>query len=72
MRRSTGETDAGGGDAGRVGAIRREGRHVVLSPRFKDWEDYWKNGTRFTDDFYEVMEELDRDLLPLEERESFD
>ncbi len=52
--------------------IRREGRHVVLSPPFKDWEDYWKNGTRFTDDFYEVMEELDRDLLPLEERESFD
>ena len=52
--------------------IRREGRHVVLSPPFKDWEDYWKNGTRFTDDFYEVMEELDRDLLPLEERELFD
>ena len=58
-------------DTDRV-VIRREGRHVVLSPPFKDWEDYWKNGARFTDDFYEVMEELDRDLLPLEEREPFD
>lgn len=52
--------------------IRREGRHVVLSPPFKDWEDYWENGTRFTDDFYEAMEELDKGELPLEEREPFD
>ena len=52
--------------------IRREGRHVVLSPPFKDWEDYWENGARFTDDFYEAMEELDKDELPLEEREPFD
>ena len=58
-------------DTDRV-VIRREGRHVVLSPPFKDWDDYWKNATRFTDDFYQVMEELDRDLLPLEEREPFD
>ena len=52
--------------------IHREGRHVVLSPPFKDWEDYWENGTRFTDDFYEAMEELDKEELPLEEREPFD
>ena len=52
--------------------IRREGRHVLLSPPFEDWEDYWKNGTRFTDDFYEAMEELDKEELPLEEREPFD
>ena len=52
--------------------VRREGRHVVLSPPFEDWEDYWENGTRFTDDFYEAMEELDREELPLEEREPFD
>ncbi len=52
--------------------IRREGRHVLLSPPFKDWEDYWKNGTRFPDDFYEAMEELDKEELPLEEREPFD
>ena len=25
--------------------IRREGRHVVLSPPFKDWEDYFANST---------------------------
>ena len=52
--------------------VRREGRHVVLSPPFKDWEDYWENGTRFTDDFYEAMEDLDKEDLPLEEREPFD
>ena len=52
--------------------IQREGRHVVLTPPFKDWEDYWKHGTRFMDDFYEVMEELDKEELPLEEREPFD
>ena len=52
--------------------IHREGRHVVLSPPFKDWEDYWENGARFTDDFYEAMEELDKEELPLEEREPFD
>ena len=52
--------------------IRREGRHVVLSPPFKDWDDYWKNGARFTDDFYEAMEELKKDELPLEDREPFD
>ncbi len=52
--------------------IRREGRHVVLSPPFKDWDDYWKHGTRFPDDFYEAMKELDEEELPLEEREPFD
>ena len=54
------------------GIVRREGRHVVLSRPFEDWEDYWENGARFTDDFYEAMEELDKDDLPLEEREPFD
>ena len=24
--------------------VRREGRHVVLSPMFKDWDDYLENG----------------------------
>jgi antitoxin VapB len=58
-------------DTDRV-VIRREGRHVVLSPPFKDWDDYFRNGARFTDDFLEAMEELDREELPLEEREPFD
>ncbi|MXZ72898.1 MAG: antitoxin [Acidobacteria bacterium] len=52
--------------------IRREGRHVVLSPMFKDWDDYLKNGARFTDDFFKAMEELRNTHLPLEEREPFD
>lgn len=52
--------------------IRREGRHVVLSPMFKDWDDYFKNSTKFTDDFFEAMEELRDTHLPLEEREPFD
>ena len=58
-------------DTDRV-VIRREGRHVVLSPPFKDWDDYFRNGARFTDDFLEAMEELDREELPIEEREPFD
>ena len=52
--------------------VRREGRHLVLSPPFKDWDDYFKNGAPLPDDFVEAMEELRRDELPLEEREPFD
>ena len=58
-------------DADRV-AIWREGRHVVLSPMFKDWDDYLENGARFTDDFFEAMEEIRDTHLPLEDREPFD
>ena len=52
--------------------VRREGRNVVLSPVFKDWDDYIENGARFTDDFFEAMDELRNTHLPLEEREPFD
>lgn len=52
--------------------VRREGRHVVLSPMFEDWDDYLENGAQFTDDFFEAMDELRNTHLPLEERESFD
>ena len=52
--------------------IRREGRHVVLSPPFKDWDDYWKNSTPLPDDFEEIIAEMRREELPLEEREPFD
>ena len=52
--------------------VRREGRHVVLSPMFKDWDHYLENGARFTDDFFEAMEELRDTHLPLEDREPFD
>lgn len=58
-------------DTDRV-VIRREGRHVVLTPPFEDWDDYLENGARFADDFYEAMAELDREELPPEEREPFD
>ena len=58
-------------DTDRV-VIRRDGRNVVLSPMYKDWDDYFENGARFTDDFFEAMEELRNTHLPLEEREPFD
>ena len=58
-------------DTDRV-VIRRDGRNVVLSPMYKDWDDYFENGARFTDDFFEAMEELRNTRLPLEEREPFD
>ena len=52
--------------------IRREGRHVVLSPPFKDWEDYFENSTPLPDDVEEILAEMRREELPLEEREPFD
>ena len=52
--------------------IRREGRHAVLSPPFKDWEDYFENSTPLPDDFEEIIAEMRREELPLEEREPFD
>ena len=55
-------------DTDRV-VIRREGRSLVLTPPFKDWDDYLENGTPFTDDFYEAMREIRPDLPPLDKRE---
>ena len=58
-------------DADRV-AIRREGRHVVLSPMFEDWDDYFRNSTPLPDDFEAATPEMRKGELPLEEREPFD
>ena len=58
-------------DTDRV-AIRREGRHVVLSPMFEDWEDYFRNSTPLPDDFEAATPEMRKGELPLEEREPFD
>ena len=53
-------------------AIRRIGRHVILSPRFSGWDDYWANSTRPSDDFVAAVLNRHDDELPLEEREAFD
>ena len=58
-------------DTDRV-AIWREGRHVVLSPMFEDWEDYFRNSTPLSDDFEAATPEMRKGELPLEEREPFD
>ena len=58
-------------DTDRV-AIWREGRCVVLSPMFKDWDDYFRNSTPLPDDFEAAMPEMRKGELPLEEREPFD
>ena len=58
-------------DTDRV-AIWREGRHVVLSPMFKDWDDYFRNSTPLPDDFEAATPDMRRGELPLEEREPFD
>ena len=58
-------------DTDRV-VIRREGRSVVLTPPFRDWDDYFENSTPLTDDFYEAMREIRPDLPPLEKREPSD
>ena len=58
-------------DVDRV-VVRREGRHVILSPPFKDWDDYFANSTPLPDDFEAIMAEMREEELPLEEREPFD
>ena len=58
-------------DTDRV-AIWREGRQVILSPMFKDWDDYFRNSTPLPDDFEAATPEMRKGELPLEEREPFD
>ncbi len=58
-------------DTDRV-AVRREGRNLVLSPLYEDWDDYLRNAKPFTDDFLEAMAEVRTSLPPLEQREPFD
>ena len=58
-------------DTDRV-AIWREGRQVILSPMFKDWDDYFRNSTPLSDDFEAATPEMRKGELPLEEREPFD
>lgn len=53
-------------------AIRQIGRHLILSPRFADWEDYWANSARPEKDFVETVLALRANDLPVEEREGFD
>ena len=52
--------------------VRREGRDVVLSPMFKDWDDYFRNSVPLSDDFEAATPEMRKGELPLEEREPFD
>ena len=58
-------------DTDRV-AIWREGRCVVLSPMFKDWDDYFRSSTPLPDDFEAATPAMRKGELPLEEREPFD
>ena len=53
-------------------AIRRVGRHVILSPRYGSWEDYWQHAARPSADFVEAMLSRNSDELPLEERASME
>lgn len=52
--------------------IRREGRNVILSPIYEDWDDYFTNAPRVSNDFVEAMLGARRDLTPLEDRELLD
>jgi len=53
-------------------SVRQVGRHLILSPRFGDWDDYWANSTRPSDDFIESVLKRKESELPAEERMSFD
>ena len=52
--------------------VRREGRDVVLSPMFEDWDDYFSNSAPLPDDFEAATPEMRKGELPLEDREPFD
>jgi antitoxin VapB len=53
-------------------SVRQVGRHLILSPLFSDWDDYWANSTRPSDDFIESVLKRKESELPAEERMSFD
>lgn len=53
-------------------SVRQVGRHLILSPRYSDWDDYWANSTRPSDDFVEAVLRRKESELPAEERMSFD
>lgn len=41
-------------------AILRDGCNLILSPLFEDWEDYFENAARPTDDFGATIDEMPR------------
>ena len=53
-------------------AIRKVGRHLILSPRFENWDDYFAHSTQPTDDFVEAVlhsqakESVAKDRVPFE------
>ncbi len=53
-------------------SVRQIGRHLILSPRYNDWDDYWANSTRPSDDFVDSVLKRKESELPAEERVSFD
>ena len=53
-------------------SVRQVGRHLILSPIFSDWDDYWANSTCPSDDFIESVLKRKESELPAEERMSFD
>ncbi|MBT4521514.1 MAG: AbrB/MazE/SpoVT family DNA-binding domain-containing protein [Halieaceae bacterium] len=53
-------------------SVRQIGRHLILSPRYSDWDDYWANSTRPSDDFVDSVLKRKESELPAEERVSFD
>ena len=53
-------------------AVRKVGRHLILSPRFNNWEDYWEHSTRPSEDFVTAVLNRKDDELPMEDRVDFD
>lgn len=49
-------------------AIRRVGRHVILSPKYASWEDYWQQAARPSAGFVAAILNRSGDERPLEEQ----
>ncbi len=53
-------------------SVRQIGHHLILSPRYSNWDDYWANSTRPSDDFIDAVLNRNETELPQEDRVSFD
>ena len=49
-------------------AIRRVGRHVILRPKYANWEDYWQHTTRPSTGFIAAILNRSSNEIPLDER----
>lgn len=53
-------------------SIRKVGRHLILSPRYDSWEEFWANTSPLDDDVVEAVLARNDNVEEDPERASFD